>query len=285
LSLTQTLPADLSYNWRMLCRLILLICSGIVLVACEEAQRSVEIRFEARQGGQAISCESPGSTVSLTDLRFYVSQMYLFDSSGIQVPVELNPDDTWQTKELALVDLEDGRGDCLNGTPGTNSILYGSVRGESFQGLAFEIGVPESLNHGDPLVAEAPLTNTPMHWHWRSGYKFLRVGVKTASDGFWMHVGSARCSGTIGNLIGCQSSNRVSVLLPDFVPGRDAVVIDLDKILATIDLGDGLPGDCSSGPDETQCAGPFGALGIDFANGGSVGPARAVDSAAFLEVP
>lgn len=262
----------------MLRCLTLFFCLSVFLLACGEPPRNVEIRFEARQDGRTISCESTDNAVSLTDLRFFVSHVYLLDDSGMQIPVVLRPDDIWQTKELALLDLENGQGDCLNGTPATNTVLHGTARGKSFRGLVFEIGVPEALNHGDPLIAKAPLTNTPMHWHWRSGYKFLRVGVKSESDGFWMHVGSARCSGVIGDLTSCRSSNRISVLLPEFVPGRDAVVFDLDKLLATIDLGDGLATDCSSGPDETQCVGPFSTLGIDFASGRSAGSARAIFS-------
>ncbi|PJN92728.1 metallo-mystery pair system four-Cys motif protein, partial [Amaricoccus sp. HAR-UPW-R2A-40] len=44
-------------------------------------------------------------------------------------------------------------------------------------GLAFEIGVPFDLNHGDPTLAPAPLDLTAMFWTWRGGYKFLKFEV------------------------------------------------------------------------------------------------------------
>ena len=75
------------------------------------------------------------------------------------------------------------------------------------------------LNHDNPLTAEPPLDDPDMHWHWRSGYKFLRAGIRTATDGFWIHAGSAGCEGTVGNITGCRFPNRIDVFLPDFVPG------------------------------------------------------------------
>ncbi|MDZ7643630.1 MAG: MbnP family protein [Woeseiaceae bacterium] len=62
-----------------------------------------------------------------------------------------------------------------------------------YRTLRLTLGVPADLNHGDPLHAPAPLTQTPMHWHWRSGYKFLRAGVTRGADGYWLHLGSTRC--------------------------------------------------------------------------------------------
>ncbi len=47
------------------------------------------------------------------------------------------------------------------------------------KGLEFKIGVPETLNHIDPLTAVSPLNYTDMHWHWASGYKFFRAGLVT----------------------------------------------------------------------------------------------------------
>ena len=150
--------------------------------------------------------------------------------------------------------------------------LVGYLPEREYEGLEFTIGVPFERNHANPLTADAPLDNAAMHWHWRSGYKFLRAGVSTASDGFWIHVGSAGCEGTVQNVTGCSFPNRVRVSLPRFTPRASQVEIDLAALLEGTNLDDGLQSDCSSGPPESSCIAPFAALGIDFESGRTVGP-------------
>lgn len=143
-----------------------------------------------------------------------------------------------------------------------------------YRGLRFTIGVPFRLNHDDPLTAMPPLGDADMHRDRRSGYKFLRAGIATTSDGFWIHVGSARCDGTIEHITGCHFENRITVELPDFVPGESTVRVELAALLDGTDLGDGVSSECSSGPSETACLAPFAALGIDFLTGERSGPQR-----------
>jgi hypothetical protein len=106
-----------------------------------------------------------------------------------------------------------------------------------------------------------------MHWHWRAGYKFLRAGIRTADDGFWIHLGSTGCEGTVRDITGCRFPNRVDILLPEFLPGEDTVVVDLAALLVETDLLDAEATDCSSGPAEQSCKAPFRALGLDFETG------------------
>ena len=123
------------------------------------------------------------------------------------------------------------------------------------------------------LLAEAPLGYSEMHWHWVSGYKFLRAGVTTDSDSYFLHLGSSRCAGTIGNIEGCRAANRPLVRLEHFRPGRDRVVIDLTALFASVDLQDGIRTDCQSGPANADCIGVFWKLGLAFETGQPVAPA------------
>ena len=136
--------------------------------------------------------------------------------------------------------------------------------------MSFELGVPFDSNHADPLSASAPLDDTTMHWHWRSGYKFLRAGVRTADDGFWVHLGSAGCEGTVQNVSRCQFPNRIPVTLSDYRPG-DTVITDLSMLLAAADLGDGEATDCASGPADAGCSAVFAQLGLDHESGSLTG--------------
>jgi hypothetical protein len=69
----------------------------------------------------------------------------------------------------------------------------------------------------------------------------------------------------VQNITSCASPNRVTVELTSFSPGVDHIAIDLAALFANVDLQDGTPGDCSSGPSEENCTMPFSALGLSFA--------------------
>jgi hypothetical protein len=88
-----------------------------------------------------------------------------------------------------------------------------------------------------------------------------------------MHLGSSRCEGTIGNMLGCRGANRPVIDLPGYIPGESIVVIDLAQLAAQTDLSDGIISECQSGPAESACADPFDSLGIDFASGANHSPA------------
>jgi uncharacterized repeat protein (TIGR04052 family) len=205
-------------------------------------------------GDAPVACGEPGDSPVLSDLRFYVTDL----TSGA----------------VHLVDLENGSGACENGTPDINATINLNAVEAGAKGIRFQVGVPFELNHADPLQADAPLNVSAMHWHWRSGYKFLSAGVRSADDGFWIHVGSTGCEGTVRNISGCSSPNRISVHLADFDAASSVVAVDLSALFAGTNLADGIAGDCSSGPAETSCGPPFAALGLDHSNSGVAGAQR-----------
>ncbi len=257
----------------MLRSIRLLPLIGVLAVSCGPPERPLSIVFEARFGDEPLACGDDGGAVTLSDLRFFVHDLRLLAADGRVAPVELTQVPGWQSTDVALVDLEDGSGACLNGTPAMRAAVTGRAPPGDWSALAFTLGVPEHLNHGDPLTAEPPLTNTAMHWHWRSGYKFLRAGVITADGGFWLHLGSARCRGVIGRLEGCDAANRATVVLERISPAGGLVVLDLAQVFAGVDLAAGDVRSCQVGPGEEDCAAVLAALGIDPASGGSIAPA------------
>jgi uncharacterized repeat protein (TIGR04052 family) len=248
----------------MIRRYVMLAAMASCLAACSEQSSRVEIPFSVVFGGSPIACGDTAAA-KLTDLRFYVHNLRLIDDSGEGRKIAL-AENFWQKSGLAFIDLEDGSGSCLNGTAETRSFIEGTVSGQNLHGLEFTLGVPFSSNHGDPLKAQPPLGDADMHWHWRGGYKFLRAGIKSVDDGFWIHLGSTGCEGTIQNITTCSAPNRVTVRLDNFVPG-DVVVINLDELVAGGVLDDAVPSDCSSSPAEESCASAFSAVGLDHATG------------------
>ncbi len=258
-------------------RLIAATTVLIFLAACSPPQQTVTIEFEARLGDQPIDCETVVDGLTMTDLRFYVDSPALLDPIGAATlrfqDIQLAEQDRWQHGDLALIDLENGKGACRNGTPETNALLIGTVPEGEYKGISFTVGVPFELNHADPLEAAPPLDDSTMHWHWRSGYKFLRAGFETPNDGFWMHVGSAGCDGTVGNITGCRHENRIMVMMFDYQPG-DRIVFDFQPLIDAVDLEDETPTDCSSGPSEDTCMEPFRRLKLNFEDGQAGGNAE-----------
>ena len=230
--------------------------------ACVDNRQPVAIKFTAEWNGSLLGCDSP--QIALTDLRFFVSNVVLTDRKGNTQRLELQDDSLWQQGSVALIDLENGSSRCQNGTKETHRSLTGLASGTDFVSLQFTVGVPFTLNHANPLLADAPLDDGAMHWHWRSGYKFLRAGIASETDSVWLHLGSTGCEGTVGNISSCRSPNRITVNLTGFSPVDDHVVVDLSRLFEDADLGDDAASNCSSSPADATCAGPFDALGLAF---------------------
>lgn len=241
--------------------LVLLASILVVTAACSAKQNAVHIPFTATWEGEPVNCKQ--GPAALSDLRFFVTDLQLLDSTGNFHAVEFVEDDRWQQANVALIDLENGEERCANGTADTHEKIHGTADISDFSGIRFTLGVPFELNHANPLLAKAPLNDAAMHWHWRSGYKFLRAGVTTENDGTWLHLGSTACKGTVQDVRSCDAPNRVVVELTNFT-AADRVEVNLSALFAGVDFNDGLRSDCSSGPAEAECMAMFAALGLTF---------------------
>jgi len=243
------------------CLTIICLCAS-----CAEPRVPATVIFAAQYAGQSLTCDAQHGVPALTDLRFFVHDIELRAADGTWSTLRLANDGDWQQDGLALLDLEDGSAACPNGTAEMNAAVTGTLPDGDYLGLRFVLGVPFDRNHADPLTASAPLDDSAMHWHWRSGYKFLRAGLVSGTDGFWIHLGSTGCEGTVGNITACRQPNRARIELADFVPGQDTVVVDFSALLEGTALDDGEASDCSSAPSEKSCKAPFAAFGLDFSS-------------------
>ncbi|MFN6980226.1 MAG: MbnP family copper-binding protein, partial [Gemmobacter sp.] len=153
------------------------------------ADQPVTITFAAEIAGTPFTCGTPyagigttGSTVEVADFRLFVSNARMVAADGSETPILLDQDGTWQVETVALLDFEDATGTCINGTPEINTTLRGTVPEGAYTGLAFDIGVPFDLNHGDPTLAASPLNLTAMFWNWQGGYKFIKLDMATSGQ-------------------------------------------------------------------------------------------------------
>jgi uncharacterized repeat protein (TIGR04052 family) len=230
----------------------------------------VDIRFELHAGGAKLGCGSdavevgqPKTAVTLADARLYISEPRLIDDAGHAQTVVLKPDGEYQQSKVALLDFEDATGACALGTPDTHEVLHGAVKPGTYRGLAFVVGVPESVNHDDPTLAYPPLDVQPMHWDWTEGYRFLRLDLALHDDvTVEMHLGSTACDADARGDVQCEQSNRPAVMIDDFDPDSQVVVLDLDVMLADWDLAQDAP-DCIAGAQPAPCGPMFESLGLD----------------------
>lgn len=246
------------------------VCAVSVAIGCSRRSVSVVIPFAARFGNQPFSCnatvEAGGGTFTARDLRFYVHGIQLLAADGSVADVALRNDGAWQNDGVALLDFEDGTGNCRDGTKGTHTAIEGDVHEGSYVGLRFIIGVPFDRNHSNPAEAAPPLTLGHMHWGWQAGYKFLRFeGDNPGGPAYRFHLGSTQCGGTIGHITSCARPNRPVIELHGFGPGK-TVALDLSAFMQGINLTtvsrDSVRG-CMSGPDAADCAVAFTAIGLD----------------------
>jgi uncharacterized repeat protein (TIGR04052 family) len=263
-----------------------LVAAGVASAAAADAP--VTIAFVPEIAGKAFSCSETyaglgalSADVQVLDFRFYVSEAALIAADGSLHPIALEQDGAWQSGPVALIDFEDGAGSCTNGTPQTDVTLRGTAPDRDYVGLAFEIGVPFDLNHGDTTLAPAPLDLTAMFWNWRGGYKFVKFevspvgaggmsGAVAGDAGWFLHLGSTLCAApepTIAPTAACGNPNRVAVRFDAFDPATNVVVIDPAPVLAAVDLTTNVPDTspgCMSSPDDLDCATVLPRLGLPF---------------------
>jgi len=247
-------------------------------------RRSVTIRFRAVVGAERFACgatyvDAAGTGFTPADLRAFVQDVALLARDGAEQPLALDIRAPWQQASVALLDFEDGSGACGAGTRDVNVEVSGTLPAGDYRGLLLSNGVPEPLNHADPAGLPPPLQAGSMSWGWLLGYRFLMAevvalpgGDAAAAGSALLHLGSSACAGNpSAGGIHCGKQNRNRVLLPDFDPDSDAVVIDLGQLLSGVDLTRVTT--ChSSGP---ECAPFFASVGVALDTGSST-PAQAL---------
>lgn len=239
----------------------------------------VTLRFKAVLGDEPLTCGSTytsfgatGVDVELKDLRMFLQDVALLrEDDGQPEKVWLDSRAPFQTADVALLDFEDGSAACAaQGTPETNLTITGKVAPGTYAGVAFTNGVPEALNHQNPLDLTAPLQEGPMHWNWQGGFLFVRtelarVGAGGSEGSALMHVGSTACSGSPAASEGysCELNNRNRITLQDFDPETQTILVDVGALFSDLDLSQTTT--CHS--EQPACESMFSAAGINFGAG------------------
>ncbi|MCS6972509.1 MAG: metallo-mystery pair system four-Cys motif protein [Leptospiraceae bacterium] len=265
---------------------------------------SVTLNFQAKVGTADFACGSnysgangvgtSNSTMVPRDFRFYVHDIRLVKSDNTEVALSLNQDGIWQYQNVALLDFENGTGDCANTTgptAATNSQVKGTIPqsgGVSFAKIRFRLGVPASLNHVNVATATAPLNISALYWNWTTGYKFARLDFRTSggaydSDTFNIHLGSTNCNGTnpVSANADCANGNRPAVELNipaaaqtdlTTLANNMRIVADVRELVKDLDLAVadlGGPKGCMSGQTDPECRRVLTRFGLQYSYTGT----------------
>ncbi|WNG30307.1 metallo-mystery pair system four-Cys motif protein [Cystobacter fuscus] len=252
---------------------------GCGLQGPEKKELPVDISFEARVGAEPFACGrtytglgTTATTFEPMDLRMFLHDVRLVSEDGTEVPVALTDDGEWQKDGALLLDFADKSGQCTRGTAATRTHLEGTVPEGHYRGLRFKIGLSESDNHRNPMLAPGTYQDANLYWGWRSGYIFLRVDGRTTGlrSGYVMHLGSMDCPpAEPGQYGGCTFPSRPEISLDGFVLDQSKVILDLASLLAdaNLDVDANVPNTsigCMSQRGDPDCAPVFTRLGLPF---------------------
>ena len=207
-----------------------LLVAAIATGCGSQSKDSVRLSFSLKSS-HAAGCHGmpePGQ------LRFYLSNLRMIDAQGAAVPVLLDATANQNASEgIALVSWD---GSCAPGAIAQDDpLVSGTVAGGQYKAIEFELGVPFDLNHANPLAAPPPLNVASMFWTWQTGYKFLRLDVGTDWS---FHLGSTGCvsESAVRPPEVCRQPNRSTIRLPAAAAFDGVVVVDLDGLLAGLDI-------------------------------------------------
>lgn len=291
--------------------LVLTTAGPIGCIDPEPEPRPFSLRFAATADDQPVGCSDRLTGVGpdgqhrmgISDLRFYVSNLQMYDASGALVPLSLD-DSEFQyanaSGQVSLVDLtSNSEGSCANtaiafaeGTARTNDVITGSTLTDEVVRITFDVGVPQTLMKETIATNTAEAAPSPldeMYWSWTTGYRHLVLnfsvedGAGERGDGY-LHVGSRDC-GAEGTLAledreACGFVNTPAVALDDFDLETDTVTLDVPALVRGLDfiapiydpmtfevIDEGPGVECHSSPDQPDCAMIFGHLGLDASTG------------------
>lgn len=285
-------------------RIAIAIAAASFLAACGSdsndpapaPDQAVTINFKAVVNAVDFACSSggaptsytlgtAGSTFSPRDFRLYVHDVRLIYHDGSVASLQMTNDGTWQKDGLALLDFEDGTGNCSTtagaaGDAATHTAITGRAPVGHVHTVIFKVGVPESMNHLSATTAAPPLNKPALFWNWTGGYKHVRIDGAITSlpvtdpptpNVHNFHLGATGCTavdpadpakGAI-----CNTLNTPVVRL-DVDLETQSVAIDLAALFANANLdnvgtavGTDDPG-CMSKPSDPQCAPIFSRLGL-----------------------
>jgi uncharacterized repeat protein (TIGR04052 family) len=240
-----------------LLNIVFFILLGIFsLASCTKNEHKNQLRIIAVFGQQPIDC-SPSLVVNnvqwqIDQLQFFVSQVDYQTTTGIwhPWPMKTMP---YQSNNVALLGEN-----CQNNSSSQVNWLIDFkpvVKLSEVTAIRFNLGVPFTLNHLNPLIQNSPLNDSSMFWVWQTGHKFLRLEMSSETDDWLFHLGSTGCkaaSAMRAPELPCLQPNLQRFHVnTDFSQGEHAIIFDLSKLIHNVTLS--RQNGCQSEPENVAC--------------------------------
>ncbi len=119
--------------------------------------------------------------------------------------------------------------------------------------IRFDLGLPFTVNHLNPLTQESPLNIPTMFWGWQKGHKFLRLEMTSNNDNWLFHLGSVGCKAASplrAPKQACRYHNRYNFELP-ISKENNKITLDLSALLNNLTITEQTS--CQSSPNEASC--------------------------------
>ncbi|MDO6489007.1 metallo-mystery pair system four-Cys motif protein [Colwellia sp. 6_MG-2023] len=267
--------------------------------------------FTAKSAGETVACDTSHNqfgteelhAISVSDLRFYISNLKFYNENNEEISAELDANDFQRHSEQGFVGLIDFTSntagactdDALGGTERTNTAISGTIIGGTgtVNSVSFDVGVPQAVMK-DVIATntqeDAPTPLNELYWSWASGYRhfvmnFTIENTEEVEGKGLIHLGSRDCGGdgllALEEKDTCDFVNTPKVTLDNFNPVNDVVVLDIDAMLNNVQFS--ATGDevtptvsCHSNPTQTDCTALFENFGLDITDGSADADANLV---------
>jgi len=227
-----------------------------------------DIAFQPLVGTEPWSCSgtymmgTPPTEAKPSNLHMFVYDVSLVRSDGSATQLTLDKNE-WQGNfddikhNVALLDFDDGTGNCRFADPETHTSVTGwAPKADDYTGISFRIGLPTELNHIDAGLAPPPMNRPGLWWAWKAGNILLRADfdtqnqdshrARTKDDAFappgwqlWLAeagYGDQACTGDVDTGYSCANQFQPKVVLSPFDTATDRAALDLGALLQGVDM-------------------------------------------------
>jgi uncharacterized repeat protein (TIGR04052 family) len=248
----------------------LLLLFSLIISGCEKTDHSVEIQFALTYDDAAFSCDDKfvvdGLAWQLSQLQFYISEIEVKDARNNWQSARVNVENSAAASPPAAKNTTSSSVALMGGICGQAQTwrvnLASPIARDAIGGLKFTLGVPQHLNHLNPLTQPSPLNQSDMFWTWQLGYKFVRMELASPNHQWIFHLGSTGCqsaSPVRPPEAPCLFANRPTIVLDNFTEEK-TIALDLSALLKDIKLSQ--DNSCQSAQDLALCQQLFERVGI-----------------------
>jgi len=208
----------------------------LFLSSCSKEPQKQALYFSVTAEGSRIDKSECVLTYAgkwkINQLHWFVSNFHIKQGGDwVSLAFETN---NWQMNKVALLSLANAN--CEAGNLRKQVDFSQAINWQQVEAVKFDLGVPFTLNHQNPLQQPSPLNLPNMFWSWQMGHKFLRLDMQAEQHSWSFHLGSVGCVAATRVRApdeSCSQPNLFTLEVP--LSGGNKLALDLSRLLQGID--------------------------------------------------